>query len=100
MVAIENNKFTVARSLIEFGADIESKDVNSRTPLMFACKIGSKEMVELLLGYKADIKATNALGDSCVTFASKCGNPEVMTLLVKSGASIRPPSKSSLRLGS
>ncbi len=26
MLAIENNRFTVARSLIEFGADIESKD--------------------------------------------------------------------------
>lgn len=26
MVAIENNKFTISRSLIEFGADIESKD--------------------------------------------------------------------------
>lgn len=26
ILAIENNKFTVARSLIEFGADIEAKD--------------------------------------------------------------------------
>jgi uncharacterized protein len=26
MLAIENNKFTVARSLIEFGADIEARD--------------------------------------------------------------------------
>ena len=26
IIAIENNKFTVARSLIEFGADIEAKD--------------------------------------------------------------------------
>lgn len=60
---------------------------------MFACKIGSKEMVELLLSYKADIKATNSLGDSCVSFASKSGNPEIMGLLVKSGASIRPTSR-------
>ncbi len=36
---------------------------------MFACKVGSKEMVELLLSFKADIKATNSLGDSCMSFA-------------------------------
>jgi len=49
---------------------------------MFACKQGSKQMVELLLSYKADIKATNGLGDTCVSFAAKSGNPEVMGLLV------------------
>jgi ankyrin repeat protein len=36
---------------------------------MFACKVGSKEMVELLLQYKADIKAVNNLGDTCVNLA-------------------------------
>jgi len=60
---------------------------------MFACKVGSKEMVELLLSFKADIKATNSLGDSCMTFAQKSGNPDIMGLLVKSGASIRPASR-------
>jgi ankyrin repeat protein len=93
MVAIENKNTVVARSLIELGADIEAKDACQRTPLMFACKMGSKEMVELLLSYKADIKATNSLGDSCVTLAQKCGNPDVMVLLVSSGASIRPASR-------
>jgi ankyrin repeat protein len=60
---------------------------------MFACKVGSKEMVEMLLGFKADLKATNSLGDTCVSFATKSGNPEIMALLVKSGASIRPASR-------
>jgi ankyrin repeat protein len=83
----------VARSLIEFGADVEARDSSQRTPLMFACKNGNKDMVELLLGYKADIKATNSLGDTCVAFAQKSGNPEIMGLLVRSGASIRPASR-------
>jgi ankyrin repeat protein len=66
---MENTKVAVARSLIELGADIEARDSIQRTPLMYACKAGSKEAVELLLSYKADIKAVNNLGDSCVNLA-------------------------------
>ncbi len=84
----------MARSLIELGADIEARDSIQRTPLMYACKSGSKEAVELLLQYKADIKAINNLGDSCVNLAQKSGNAELMVLLVKNGASLRPASRS------
>jgi ankyrin repeat protein len=60
---------------------------------MFACKLGSKEVVELLLHYKADVKATNTLGDSCISMAQKNANPDIMVLLVKSGGSLRPASR-------
>ena len=36
---------------------------------MYACKIGNKELVELLLSYKADINVTNNLKDTCVSLA-------------------------------
>ena len=68
-LSIEANKFTCVRSLIELGADIELTDSFGRTPLMFACQLGSKEMVELLLHYKADLHATNNMKESCMTFA-------------------------------
>ena len=48
-LAIEHNKFTCVRGLIELGADIEQTDKFGRTPLMFACALGSKEMAELLV---------------------------------------------------
>ena len=73
-LAIEKNKYTCVRSLIELGADIERKDNFGRTPLMFACKLGSKDMVELLLQYKCDINATNNMKESCMTFAQKSKN--------------------------
>jgi ankyrin repeat protein len=38
MVAIENNKTAVARSLIELGADVEMTDLYGKTALMHACK--------------------------------------------------------------
>jgi ankyrin repeat protein len=61
---------------------------------MYACKIASHEIVELLIKCKADIKTVNKVGDSAVTMAQKSGNQEIMMLLVKSGASIRPSSRS------
>jgi len=39
----------VARSLIELGAEIDARDSVQRTPLMYACRAGSKATVELLL---------------------------------------------------
>jgi len=59
---------------------------------MFACKLGSKEMVELLLQYKADIKATNKMKETCMSMAQKSGNQELIMLLVKHGGSLRPQS--------
>ena len=69
MVAIENSKSAVARSLIELGADIESTDVYGKTSLMYACKAACKEVVQLLIKCKADIKKVNKVGDSAVTMA-------------------------------
>ena len=71
MIAIENLKSAVARSLIELGADIEIQDIHGRTPLMYACKVGSKEIVELLLKCKADTRVVNKLGDSAISMAKK-----------------------------
>lgn len=91
MLAIENGKVAAVRSLIEdLGADVESVDIYGKTPLMYACKAASLEIVELLIRNKADIKRVNKVGDSAVTMAQKSGNQEIMMLLVKSGASIRP----------
>ena len=49
MIAIENNKLAVARTLVGFGAGIENTDAYGKTPLMYACKIASKEIVEFLI---------------------------------------------------
>ena len=36
-LAIKSGSFMIAKMLIEMGADVESRDKNSRTPLMNAC---------------------------------------------------------------
>ena len=94
MIAIENNKVVVARSLIELGAKVDLVDIFGKTSLMYACKIASTELVDLLIKSKADIKIVNKVGDSAVTMAQKSGNQDIMMMLVKGGASIRPSSRS------
>lgn len=60
---------------------------------MYACKVASSEIVELLIKCKANIHSVNKVGDSAVSMAKKSGNSDIMVLLVKSGASIRPSSR-------
>ena len=55
VLAIENNKFACVRSLVELGSELEQIDSYGRTPLLYACKLGSYPIVELLMQYKADV---------------------------------------------
>jgi ankyrin repeat protein len=50
---------------------------------MYACKSGSKIVVELLLKNKADTSAVNTLGDSALSIAQKSTNSEIMMLIAR-----------------
>lgn len=91
-MAIRNNRTVIAKSLIELGAEVETKDASMRTPLMNACLHGNLEVVQKLLEVGADMSATNDIKDTWVTLAQRSKNQEIVMLLVNKGASLRPPS--------
>lgn len=93
-MAIRNNKTVIAKSLIELGTEIETKDASMRTPLMNACLYGNLEIVKVLLDAGANWKATNAINDTWITLAQKSKNTDIVMLLVEKGASLRPMSSS------
>ena len=64
------------------GADIEARDVNGNTPLHYACRAGSKEIVELLITHKADLRAVNKLSQSCMQIAQKHGADQELQMLL------------------
>lgn len=67
-------------------------DSYGRTPLLYACKLGNRQTVQMLLKYKANVNVVNATGDSCMSFAQKSGNEEVVMMLIEAGMSLRPMS--------
>lgn len=91
-ISIKNNSNIIAKSMIELGCDLESRDSSQRTPLMNAWLNGNYEIAQKLLEVGADWKATNALHDSWMSLAQKSGNQDIVMMLVNKGASLRPMS--------
>lgn len=61
---------------------------------MLACKIGSIQIVELLLNNQANLHETNILGDTSLKLAQRFGHEELVLLLIqKYKALIRQPSR-------
>ena len=80
------NAAEVARLLSEGAAEVDSRDINGRTPLHIAA-CGSKEAVaRLLLDRGADINACNDWGDSPLHWAASMGHLSMARLLLKAGA--------------
>jgi len=80
------------RTLIDAGAQVNTKDIRDMTPLMLAVSSETQnpEVVRLLLAKGADVKAKSNVGETALDWAKKFGNPEVIGLLQKAGAEAAP----------
>lgn len=75
--------------LIAAGAEVDAKAdaTKGETPLMGACGLCSKEVVELLILKGADVNARNEYGGTPLTYSSGCKNKqEIEEILHKHGA--------------
>ena len=79
--AVHQNHADVVKVLIDAGADIEIRDKESWTPLMYACKNGSQPIVKILVEAGAEVRATET-GQSCLTIAAGFGHTETVRYLV------------------
>jgi ankyrin repeat protein len=80
---------TLAKLLLEKGADIEAKDQSGRTPLLWAAAQGHKALAQLLLEKGADIEAKeNGSGRTPLLLAAAQGHEAVAQLLLEKGADI------------
>jgi ankyrin repeat protein len=59
-----------SRLLLDYGADIESKNDSYRTPLSYAAQNGHKAVVRLLLEKGAAVDAKNFFGEAPVWLAA------------------------------
>ena len=84
-------KLEVAQKLIEYGADIDARDVNGRTPLYWASSghhFKDDSVVQLLLERGADVNARAKNDSTPLHRASKHGALEVVRLLLGHGADV------------
>lgn len=79
--AVDRGKTTMAKFLLEKGANIEFRDPYGNTPLMIACSRfmrNGDEMIHLLISYGADVNATNNYGVSPKSYSKiAAGFPEI-----------------------
>ncbi len=86
-VAVQNDNWYMAGKLLDKGADVNSTNHNSVTPLMRAALYSGSAIVKLLLDNGATITNRDASGANAVNFAAS-GNPESIYLLASHGANI------------
>ncbi len=75
-------------TLLNMGADVDSTDNNSRTPLMWAAKRKNLQCAQVLLEFKAFVGLQDTDGDSALHVACGQGHAAMVTLLLDSGASL------------
>lgn len=68
------------------GADVNCRDKNGLTPLIWAAIQGHEEVVSLLLDRGGDLEAKNHNGDTTLMWASIMGHREVVECMLDRGA--------------
>lgn len=79
---------TVAMLLLEKGADIEARDSDNRTSLLWASSSGHETLVQLLLDNGADIEASDQDNRTPLLLAALSMHKDVAWLLLNKGADI------------
>ena len=81
LMAARRNLVSVARYLIDQGAEINAKDDHGFTPLLRAVDSNSHGTLRLLLEAGADKSTTTALGKTVLHVAATRGNAETLRIL-------------------
>ena len=79
--AIQKRRTKMVASLLRVGVDIESRNINGKTPLMMAAEFGQIDIVRLLLENGADVHAETPYGDTAQLIAEKMGFPDIAKIL-------------------
>jgi ankyrin repeat protein len=86
---IQTNDLKGARDLISDGADVNSRSLSGKTPLIIAAGYSRTGIVELLIANGADVNATDRNGLSALKSAARQGSLPVTEMLISNGADVK-----------
>lgn len=91
--AVKNPHFQITKLLLDKGADINSTDFYSYTPLNLASYYGFTDVVQFLLSRGADPNIVNNNGESPLLSAAQKGYTEIAQILIENGANVNESEK-------
>lgn len=86
--AAEKGDASRVRSLISSGTDINAKDAEGRTALMYAARNGQGEVVRILIEAGADVNARDNEGMTAVMYAAGGSDADTVRYLVAGKADV------------
>lgn len=75
-----------AKTLLSYGVDVDAQNLDGKTALNNACRMGKVDMTMLLINNGANINAVDNLGKTVLMDAVQSQNSELIDLLLKNGA--------------
>lgn len=91
MRALTHGDWQSASTLLLNGADIEFRDQQGRTPLLYAIEMMQSSWVTFLLNIGADPNAKDPKGECAFVKACRTGNVELVQSIVAGGLSVSAP---------
>jgi ankyrin repeat protein len=76
----------IVTKLVNYGVNLNAKNIWGNTALMLMSLRGHSEIVKFLLERKADINAVNQFNASALTWARENRKPDMVELLLENGA--------------
>ncbi|KAL7969310.1 hypothetical protein HDV63DRAFT_411060 [Trichoderma sp. SZMC 28014] len=75
--------------LIEYGASINVKDKDGRTPLYYACHYGNLQVVQLLVNGHAQLDDVNKDGETALIASCRRHRHDIVPYLIKAGSDVK-----------
>jgi ankyrin repeat protein len=85
---INNNKLSLCKLLIEKGTDLNLRDNEDNTPLMYATYQNNLDICELLIEKGADLNLKNTEGTTSLMISILENNSNISKLLIEKGADL------------
>ncbi len=86
-IALKRGTLTIARQLLEHGADVEA-EIEGERYLLHVVRLGNELATRLLLEYGADVHGQNTQGETALLIAACTGITSMVDILLRHGARI------------